>query len=413
MAAWCRDVILPVSIILGLTALNSIRVNNTGTTPIVDHVAPSLAANASAVIEPVPIAVGGDTVAATGSMPTAVSSGTEAVTGSMPTAVGSGTEAATGSMPTAVGSGIEAATGSMPIAVGSDTGVAAGSTVEPAQIAEEAPDSTPAPHELVSTVTLASAETTEILPLEVPPERAVTSSVAVPEPVEGEHPLSLTEILSECFVMDACVDRYLWALYLRTPKEDTIRENHQRKVTVKKKGKSRTVTKNFTTLVDEDFAWKDGKAAGKVSMAMMDYVIGGVDRSFRLRLFHMLYAAEEAGLSPGITSAFRDDYRQSIASGLKAANDRSYHGGSLRGGYGHGLAADVVSIGGQTRTQRLASTELLWKWIDAHGDDFGIGRPYLDRDPPHLAPIDGKEYADHSPSMKARLRRALATAESR
>ena len=55
-------------------------------------------------------------------------------------------------------------------------------------------------------------------------------------------------------------------------------------------------------------------------MPMMDYVIGGMDRSFKLKLFHTLHAAEQAGLSPGITSAFRDDYRQSIASGLKAAS---------------------------------------------------------------------------------------------
>jgi hypothetical protein len=34
----------------------------------------------------------------------------------------------------------------------------------------------------------------------------------------------------------------------------------------------------------------------------------------------------------------------------------------------------------------------LWKWIDAHEKELGIGRPYLDRDPPHVAPIDGKEY---------------------
>jgi hypothetical protein len=40
---------------------------------------------------------------------------------------------------------------------------------------------------------------------------------------------------------------------------------------------------------------------------MMDYVIGGMDRSFKLKLFHTLHAAEAAGLSPGITSAFRDD----------------------------------------------------------------------------------------------------------
>jgi hypothetical protein len=87
--------------------------------------------------------------------------------------------------------------------------------------------------------------------------------------------------------------------------------------------------------------------------ALADYVIGGMDRDFKLKLFHMLHVAEEAGLSPGITSAFRDDYRQSIASGLKAADNRSYHGGSLRGGYGHGLAADIVSVNGATRAQRF------------------------------------------------------------
>jgi hypothetical protein len=137
-------------------------------------------------------------------------------------------------------------------------------------------------------------------------------------------------------------------------------------------------------------------------MPIEDYVIDGMDRDFKLKLFHMLRAAEQAGLSPGITSAFRDDYRQSIASGLKAANDRSYHGGSFRGGYGHGLAADIVSVNGATRAQRLTSSEALWKWVDAHGQEFGIGRPYLGRDPPHVAPIDGKEYADHRPGAKAR-----------
>ena len=126
-----------------------------------------------------------------------------------------------------------------------------------------------------------------------------------------------------------------------------------------------------------------------------------MDRSFKLKLFYTLYAAEQAGLSPGITSAFRDDYRQSIISGLKAANDRSYHGGSFRGGYGHGLAADVVSVKGTTRAKRWISTESFWKWIDANGKEFGIGRPYLDRDPPHLAPIDGKEYAAHHGETKA------------
>ena len=169
---------------------------------------------------------------------------------------------------------------------------------------------------------------------------------------------------------------------------------------VKKKHKTVTVTRTFTRLVDQNFTWKDPKAAERVSMPMMDYVIGGMDRSFRLKLFHALHAAEQAGLSPGITSAFRDDYRQSIASGLKAATDRSFHGGSFRGGYGHGLAADVVSVKGATRAQRWVSTEKLWKWIDEHGNEFGIGRPYLGRDPPHMAPVDGKEYVSRRGGAK-------------
>jgi hypothetical protein len=161
-----------------------------------------------------------------------------------------------------------------------------------------------------------------------------------------------------------------------------------------------TVTRTFTRRVDEEFGWKDPKAADKAGMAMMDYVLGGMDRTFRLKLFHTLHAAEQAGLQPGITSAFRDDYRQSIATGLKAATDRSYHGGSTRGGYGRGLAADIVSVKGATRAQRWVSTEKLWKWIDERGKEFGIGRPYLNRDPPHVAPVDGQEYVSRRGGAK-------------
>ena len=114
-------------------------------------------------------------------------------------------------------------------------------------------------------------------------------------------------------MVEPCIDQYLYALYERTPKEDTIKETEQRKVKVKRKGKMVTVTRSFTKLVDNDFTWKDPKAAERVGMSMSDYVIGGMDKSFKLKLFHMLQAAENAGLQPGITSAFRDDYRQSIA----------------------------------------------------------------------------------------------------
>jgi hypothetical protein len=246
-----------------------------------------------------------------------------------------------------------------------------------------------------SAVETASTTPSATLPTETPAAQVTTASPQDQERGDTTGTVNSIEVVDECFVVETCVDRYLWALYQRTPKEDSIKLEEQRKVTVRKKRRMVTVTKTFTKLVDEDFAWKDPKAAGVAGLSMMDYVIGGVDRSFKLRLFYALHAAEAAGLSPGITSAFRDDYRQSIASGLKAASNRSYHGGSLRGGYGRGLAADVVSVKGGTRAERWVSTELLWKWIDAHGKEFGIGRPYLDRDPPHLAPIDGQEYATH------------------
>jgi hypothetical protein len=128
-------------------------------------------------------------------------------------------------------------------------------------------------------------------------------------------------------------------------------------------------------------------------MSLKDYVIGGMDRGFKLKLFRALRMMDDAGFMPGITSAFRDDYRQSIASGNKAASDSSFHGGSRRGGYGHGLAIDLVSVKGATRLQRFAASEELWKWVDAHETELGVGRPYLDRDPPHIGAIDGKEYA--------------------
>jgi hypothetical protein len=331
--ALCGTVVLAGWIVAWLAGFGSAGIENTGAVPIEDRRAASLTANAEIADKPQAIAMG-NAVIANADVATAV----ESVTGT--------------------------ATGK-PVA--SD---------EPGSIVEAAlPDPS--------------------LPADLPPVQVATANPSDLVPNDAKDAVSRIEILDECLVAETCIDRFLWALYQRTPKEDSIKVQERRKVTVKKRGKTKTVTKTFTRLVDEDFTWKDPKAADKAGMPMMDYVIGGMERSFKLKLFYTLYAAEQAGLSPGITSAFRDDYRQSIASGLKAASDRSYHGGSFRGGYSHGLAADVVSVKGATRAQRWISTESFWKWIDAHGKEFGIGRPYLDRDPPHLAPIDGKEYASH------------------
>jgi hypothetical protein len=259
-------------------------------------------------------------------------------------------------------------------------------------LAKPVTDTTPAPDQPQPIVVAALTEPAEVLSPEVPPAQATPANTADAQPQDTATTPRRIEIVGECLVAEPCIDQYLFALYERTPKEDTVKETEKRKVTVTRKGKLVTVTRSFTRQVDNDFAWKDPKAAERAGMSMSDYVIGGMDRSFKLKLFQMLYAAESAGLQPGITSAFRDDYRQSIASGLKAASDRSYHGGSSRGGYGHGLAADIVSVNGANRAQRWASTEAFWKWVDANGKQFGIGRPYLGHDPAHVGPIDGHEY---------------------
>jgi hypothetical protein len=230
------------------------------------------------------------------------------------------------------------------------------------------------------------------------------AAVSPTDPVQNAaRPAVSSEALDACPEPDACIDQYLWSLYERTPKVDTVKVEERIKAKVKIKGRTRTVVKTLTKYVTQDFTWKDPIAAQKSGMSLKDYVIGGMNRAFKRKLYDALRAMEQAGFAPGITSGFRDNYRQELASGNKAAADSSYHGGSRRGGYGHGLAADLVSVKGETRAERCASSEVLWKWIDAHEKELGIGRPYLDKDPPHVAPIDGKEYADKRGAAKARL----------
>jgi hypothetical protein len=287
--------------------------------------------------------------------------------------------------------------------------IASASTLDPAQHDIEA--SAPPPEFAeAGSIGSASPDALEMQPRATPPVRLV--SLFRPAPLEDDLKpvVRVVETPNECLVAEICIDDYLWSFYERTPKVDTNKVTVRIKTTVRKKGKTRTVTKAFTKYVAADFTWKDPIAAQRVGMSLKDYVIGGMDRRFKLKLYYALRAADDAGLMPGITSAFRDDYRQAIASGNKAASDSSFHGGSRRGGYGHGLAADLVSVKGETRMQRWVSTVELWKWIDARENELGIGRPYLERDPPHVGPIDGKEFAAKRGGARAKL---AASATSR
>ena len=88
------------------------------------------------------------------------------------------------------------------------------------------------------------------------------------------------------------VERYLWEVYQRAP--------------VKKDGSG-------------DFTWKDPVAAKRFGKSMPAYVIGGMDPDFKEQLYHAGKAMDAAGVQWAILSAFRDDYRQSLASGFKAS----------------------------------------------------------------------------------------------
>ena len=103
------------------------------------------------------------------------------------------------------------------------------------------------------------------------------------------------------------------------------------KVAIRKKNKTVSITKTIvateTKYVVGDFTWKDPIAAQRAGMSLKDYVIGGMDPGFKVKLYRALRAMVYAGHMPGITSGFRDNYRQSIASGNRAASDSSYHGG--------------------------------------------------------------------------------------
>ena len=146
------------------------------------------------------------------------------------------------------------------------------------------------------------------------------AAVSLTDPVQNAtRPAVSAEALNACPEPDVCIDQYLWSLYERTPKVDTIKVEERIKVKVKNKGKTRTVVKTLTKYVTEDFGWKDPKAAQKAGMSLKDYVIGGMDQEFRRKLYTALRAMDDAGLSPGITSGFRDDYRQELANGNKAA----------------------------------------------------------------------------------------------
>jgi hypothetical protein len=208
------------------------------------------------------------------------------------------------------------------------------------------------PETSAALVSLPPSETaTSVMPPEIKEEATPTASI----PEADAAAAVVFEIAPQekrpAGIM-AEVDEYLWEVYRRSPiKRDSA----------------------------GDFTWKDPVAAERFGVSMPAYVIGGMDPDFREQLYHAGRAMDAAGVSWSIMSAFRDDYRQSIAAGFKARPGYSLHGGSARtGGYGHGQAVDVVGEDGHA--------DAVWQWIDRHGEKFGLYRPMPGADPPHVQP---------------------------
>jgi hypothetical protein len=174
------------------------------------------------------------------------------------------------------------------------------------------------------------------------------------------------------------VDRYLWEVYQRAP----TKKDHS-----------------------GDFTWKDPAAAKRMGMSIPEYVIGGMDPDFREQLYHAGQAMDAAGIQWSLLSAFRDDYRQSLAAGFKARVGRSLHGGSqATGGYGHGRAVDVTNADGDA--------DVVWKWLDAHGAKFGLYRPIPGPDPAHVQSRgDWHKLASNLRDSRLRTAEAAVTTE--
>ena len=191
---------------------------------------------------------------------------------------------------------------------------------------------------------------------EPPYERRPAATPSLPDEVvataPAEHPNAAPERPRSTGIMNE-VDQYLWEVYQRSP---TKRDR------------------------SGDFTWKDPAAAARIGRSLQAYVIQGMDADLREQLYHAGKAMDAAGIEWTIVSAFRDDYRQSIAAGLKARTGYSRHGGSrATGGYGHGRAVDVGHADGRSHMA-------VFRWIDTHGAKYGISRPIRHFDPPHVEP---------------------------
>lgn len=150
-----------------------------------------------------------------------------------------------------------------------------------------------------------------------------------------------------------------------------------------------------------DFTWKDQEAAKRKGMDVCAYAIGGMSPELKVSLVSFGKEADAKGLQWSIMSGFRDDYRQSIASGIKARVGNSKHGNSrATKGYGDGRAVDIGSEG---------PIKPILALIDAIGRDLGLTRPHKSFDPQHVQLFGGVATVSHHKVVKTKMAKAKTT----
>jgi hypothetical protein len=259
---------------------------------------------------------------------------------------------------------------------------------EPAQ---ESPANKPAPanespaKDLVPAKPPTNVATASVAPAHETPESSPTHEPAANVPLVREAAVTPAEIPAVeppvVFNMPHSpkgrrdeIDQYLWGVY------------------------QRSATKRDAS---GDFTWKDEAAAARMGLVTKQYVIGGMDPDFRELLYKIGHAMDADGVHWTILSGFRDDYRQGLAAGYKAHVGNSFHGGSrATGGYGHGCAADIEASNGEG-----SSNNTVWRWVDQHGEKFGIVRPMKQIDPAHIQAFGGW----HDVALNLRSKDAVQT----
>ena len=81
---------------------------------------------------------------------------------------------------------------------------------------------------------VALPDPSQLLPREASPVQIAMASTPDPLHTDAKEAVSAVQTVDECLTSELCIDQYLWSLYQRTPKVDTIKVVEQKKASSRK-----------------------------------------------------------------------------------------------------------------------------------------------------------------------------------